>query len=91
MRHWYKEGKVTSMEIERELALIKCSAPNMRATVERHSASGFLSEWNLARLQAGGRDMKCITMEELVSDHNAPLWGHKLQTSSRAAKIGTWR
>ena len=64
------------MNVERILAKYKRASAQYgcrKPTIERHSSSGFLSEWHTAHLKVGGNDAKVAKAENLVADQQAPL------------------
>jgi hypothetical protein len=66
MGNWDSVARLTSMQVERLLAQIKCSVEHKRPPAERLLNSGFLSQWNSEHLSSGGRDAKINRAEDMV-------------------------
>jgi hypothetical protein len=79
LKNWIHIGKICSMQIERMLALIKKSATEDTVNVEKLTSSGFLTQWNVKHLAAGGQSAKFRLTKDLVKA-GAPL---KCATTAR--------
>ena len=72
MRNWSEVGKLTSMHVERLLALIKRSVEAKRPPAERVCSSGALTQRHAEHIAAGGREAKVLDLEDLLNA-GAPL------------------
>ena len=72
MGNWVEVSRITSMDVERLLALIKKSVSKKRAAAERICSSGMLTQWHASHISAGGADPKIVKLSDLIQA-GAPL------------------